>query len=77
MKKLYEKSELAFALMWVALYCVLQSVAEPLNKTIGTEYAASAAFCLLQAIVLFVFIRKSCSRPSPRIISSLRPSSPA
>lgn len=46
MKKLYEKSELAFALMWVALYCVLQSVAEPLNKTIGTEYAASAAFCL-------------------------------
>ncbi len=59
MKKLYEKSELAFALMWVALYCVLQSVAEPLNKTIGTEYAASAAFCLLQAIVLFVFIRKN------------------
>lgn len=59
MKKLYEKNELAFALMWVALYCVLQSVAEPLNKTIGTEYAASAAFCLLQAIVLFVFIRKN------------------
>ena len=59
MKKLYEKSELAFALMWVALYCVLQSVAELLNKTIGTEYAASAAFCLLQAIVLFVFIRKN------------------
>lgn len=45
MKKLYEKNELAFALMWVALYCVLQSVAEPLNRTIGTEYAASAAFC--------------------------------
>lgn len=45
MKKLYEKNELTFALVWIAVYCVLQSLANPLNKTIGIEYAASAAFC--------------------------------
>ena len=44
MKKLYEKSELTFALVWIAVYCVLQSLANPLNEIIGTAYAASAAF---------------------------------
>ena len=59
MKKIYEKNELTFALVWIAVYCVLQSLANPLNKVIGIEYAASAAFCILQAAVLFAFIRKN------------------
>ena len=59
MKKLYEKNELTFSLVWIAVYCVLQSLANPLNKVIGIEYAASAVFCVLQAIVLFAFIRKN------------------
>lgn len=45
MKKLYEKNELTFALVWIAVYCVLQSLANPLNKMIGIDYAASAASC--------------------------------
>ena len=59
MKKLYEKNELTFAIVWIVVYCVLQSLANPLNKIIGVEYSASAVFCILQAIVLFVFIRKN------------------
>ncbi len=59
MKKLYEKNELTFAIMWIVVYCALQSLANPLNKVIGIEYAASAVFCILQAIVLFNFIRKN------------------
>ena len=59
MKKLYEKNELTFSIMWIVVYCVLQSMANPLNKIIGIEYAASAAFCILQTIVLFTFIRKN------------------
>lgn len=59
MKKLYEKNELTFAIVWIVIYCVLQSLANPLNKAIGIEYAASAAFCLLQTFVLFAFIRKN------------------
>lgn len=73
MKKLYEKSELTFAIIWIVLYCVLQSVANPLNKVIGIEYAASAVFCVLQTIVLLVFILKNklqkryglCKSPVP------------
>ena len=73
MKKLYEKNELTFALVWIVIYCVLQSLANPLNKVIGIEYAASAAFCILQTVVLFNFIRKNnlqkryglCKSPVP------------
>lgn len=59
MKKLYEKNELTLAIVWIASYCVLQSLANPLNKMIGVEYAVSAVFCILQAAVLFSFIRKN------------------
>ena len=59
MKKLYEKNELTFAIAWIVIYCVLQSLANPLNEVIGIEYAASAAFCILQSLVLFAFIRKN------------------
>ncbi len=73
MKKLYEKNELTFAIVWIAVYCVLQSLANPLNKIVGIEYSASAAFCILQAVVLFAFIRKNnlqkrygfCKSPVP------------
>lgn len=59
MKKLYEKNELTFAIAWIVGYCVLQSLANPLNERIGVEYAVSAVFCILQAAVLFAFIRKN------------------
>lgn len=73
MKKLYEKNELTFAIVWIVVYCVLQSLANPLNKAIGVAYAASAAFCVLQTVVLFAFIRKNnlqkryglCKSPVP------------
>ena len=73
MKKLYEKNELTFAIVWIVVYCVLQSLANPLNKVIGIEYAVSAVFCILQSIVLFAFIRKNdltkkyglCKSPVP------------
>ena len=73
MKKLYEKNELSFAIVWIVVYCVLQSLANPLNKVIGVAYAASAAFCVSQTGVLFAFIRKNnlqnrygfCKSPVP------------
>ena len=59
MKKLYEKNELTFAIVWIVAYCMLQSLANPLNEIIGVQYAASAGFCILQTIVLLAFIRKN------------------
>lgn len=59
MNKLYKKSELTFALVCIAVYCFLQSLANSLGKIIGVEYSASAAFCVLQAVVLFIFLQKN------------------
>lgn len=59
MKRLYEKSELTFAIVWIVIYCVLQSLANPLNEKIGIEYSASAILCILQAIFLFAFIQRN------------------
>lgn len=73
MNKLYVKNELTFAIVWIVVYCVLQSLANPLNKAIGIEYSASAVFCILQTIILLTFILKSnlrkryglCKSPVP------------
>ena len=56
MKKIYEKSELRFAIIWIIIYCVLQSLANSINEEIGIEYSASAVLCLIQAVILFFFI---------------------
>ncbi len=59
MKRFYEKSELTFAIFWIVIYCVLQSLANPLNEKIGIECSASAIFCISQAAVLFAFIQRN------------------
>lgn len=59
MNKLYLKNELSFTIVWILVYCVLQSLANPLNKMIGIEYAASAMFCVFQVIMILIFIQKN------------------
>lgn len=59
MKKIYEKNELTFAIFWIVIYCILQSLANPLNEMIGTPYSASAILCVIQAVLLFSFIWKN------------------
>lgn len=59
MRKLYEKSELTFALACIVVYCILQSLANPLNKIIGIEYSASAVLCIIQAAVILKFVQSS------------------
>ena len=59
MKKIYEKSELRFAIIWIVIYCVLQSLANSINEEIGVEYSASAVLCVIQAVILFFFIWKN------------------
>lgn len=59
MKKLYERNELAFAIVWIVIYCFLQSLANPLNDSIGVPYSASAILCALQTVILLLFLCKN------------------
>ena len=59
MKKIYEKSELRFAIIWIIIYCVLQSLANSINEVIGIEFSGSAITCVIQAVILASFIWKN------------------
>ena len=56
MKKLYEKNELAFAIVWIVVYCVLQSLANPLNMlgTFANDTSLTTETQLLHLAVLIV-----------------------
>lgn len=59
MKHLYEKSELAFSLIWVSLYVVLFSIADSLSRSIGIEKIMTAPLCIVFVVVLYVWIHKN------------------
>ena len=58
MKKLYDKSELGFALAWIGIYCVGMSVFDEISRSIGVESAASAVFALAVSLFLFSWLKK-------------------
>ena len=59
MRKLYEKNELIFALVWIAIYVVGTSVAEALSETIGVRKLVSAGFHIVLTAVLFLWVRRN------------------
>jgi len=58
MKKLYEKSELGFALVWIGTYCVGMSVFDEISRSIGVESSASAAFAVAASLFLYFWLKK-------------------
>ena len=58
MKILYEKSNLAFAVVWIVVYCVGMSVFDEISRNIGVESSASAVFALFISLFLFLWLKK-------------------
>lgn len=48
-----------FALVWIAIYTLGNSLANPLSDMIGIEMSAHAVFCLVLTFALFFWIRKN------------------
>lgn len=59
MKKLYEKTELGFALLWIGAYCLLMSLGDSLSQSLGVEKSVTLPVALVLSGLLFVFIRKN------------------
>ena len=59
MKKLYEKNELAFALVWIGIYVAGTSLAEALSETVGVYKLVSAVFHIALTVVLFLWVRRN------------------
>lgn len=59
MTKLYKKSEIAFAILWIAAYVVLSSIADQLSESVGIPKSVTAALHAAMSLVLFLWIRKN------------------
>lgn len=59
MKKLYEKNELNFSLLWIGLYVVLTSMAENLSQDIGIQKIINVPSGIIMSVIILVFINKN------------------
>lgn len=59
MKKLYEKNEITFSLVWIGLYVVMSSIAENISNNIGINKIINAPVTLIMTIIIAVFINKN------------------
>ena len=59
LKRLYDKSAVLFAVLWIVAYCVLMSVGDMLSELVGVEKAVTLPIALLLSIVLFIFLYKN------------------
>ena len=57
LKKLYDKSQIWFAVAWIIAYCVLLSVGDSLSVTVGVEKSVTLAVGIILCAVLFCFLR--------------------
>ncbi len=59
MKKLYEKSELTFAIVWIVLYCVLLSLGDSISIKIGIEKAITLPIAAALSLILFIYKKQN------------------
>ncbi len=59
MRKLFEKSEIWFAVMWIIIYVVGFSTADSISESVGIPKLITAFFALVLSGILFLFVRKN------------------
>lgn len=58
MKRLYDKSEIAFAVVWIAIYVIGSSVADSLSAIVGVEKSITFLWTVALTIMLYRFVKK-------------------
>ena len=59
MTKLYQKSEITFAILWIVAYVVLTSIADQLSEAVGVMKSVTAVLHIVMSLVLFFWIRNN------------------
>lgn len=59
MKKLYEKSQIGFALAWIAAYVILASAGDNLSAQLGIAKIATLPILIVLSAVLFFFVKQN------------------
>ena len=59
MKRLFEKDEVLFAVLWIVVYVVGFSAADAYSESVGMPKLATCVFGLILSCVLFSFVRRN------------------
>lgn len=59
LKKLYDKNEILFAIVWIVAYVVLASAADNLSETAGVSKLITLPVLTVMSAVLFFFIKRN------------------
>lgn len=59
MTKLYKKSEITFAIIWIVAYVILSSLADELSLSVGVTKSVTALLHIVMSLVLFFWIRNN------------------
>ena len=59
MTKLYKKSEISFAILWIVAYVVLSSLADQLSESYGIIKSVTALLHIAMSLILFFWIRNN------------------
>lgn len=58
-KKLYEKSEIWFAIVWIITYVVLVSVGDNLSASVGVLKIVTLPILVALSMIMYFFVRKN------------------
>ena len=59
LKKLYEKSEIWFAVIWIIVYCILSSIGDNLSSNFGILKIITLPILILLSFLLYLFIKNN------------------
>lgn len=59
MTKIYKKSEITFAILWIVAYVVLSSLADQFSENIGITKSITAVLHIAMSLILFFWIQKN------------------
>lgn len=59
MRRLYEKNELIFAILWIVIYVLSMSIADGLSQNAGVEKSITVVVSLILSSFLVIWIKKS------------------
>ena len=59
MKKLYEKSQLGFALAWIIAYVILASMGDNISADLGIGKIVTLPILIAMSVILYFFVRKN------------------
>ena len=59
LKKLYDKSQIWFAVLWIVAYCVLLSVGDALSAAVGIDKSVTLAIGIILSAILLLFLKKT------------------